>query len=468
MPRLSLPEPKIDIYADGFEKHKALLDRSAEGAQLSHLVSVVDDPVTIAVDGAWGAGKSHFLKCWVGEHLKTAEKTEMVYFDAFRHDYLDDPLVALSGALVDRFEDPKSKTAPAANAKFAKGLRKAAPKLGRLALRMGVSYVTAGIINRADDLVGADDDEAEEEAQETSKALTGTAGAAAQGEIDKFWQAEDGKRAAMAAFREAICGWTEPDETGHPTRRLVVVVDELDRCRPDYALNLLEIMKHFFDVAGVTFVLGTNMRAMQNHVVARYGAGVDAGLYLQKFVQVTMRLGDERRQITKPSMAEDYFKGMLPKVGIVRGYSDQISAYLRNLNMHDGVTLRGLQDVGRLCILTPYPDDDDDMRVPALISGLMLLKTLRPNIMEKIVTGEVSWAEVQGALGLTADLTGAQRSQRKLSETWLLCFQDQKTPEFWRENLGEDYLPVTNSYGLSKLRYLHDHYIGAISIDGLT
>ena len=52
MPRLSLPEPKIDIFADGFEKHKALLDRSAEGAQLSHLVSVVDDPVTIAVDGA--------------------------------------------------------------------------------------------------------------------------------------------------------------------------------------------------------------------------------------------------------------------------------------------------------------------------------------------------------------------------------------------------------------------------------
>lgn len=131
MPRLSLPEPKIDIYADGFEKHKALLDRSAEGAQLSHLVSVVDDPVTIAVDGAWGAGKSHFLKCWVGEHLKTAPRTEMVYFDAFRHDYLDDPLVALSGALVERFEDPTSKTAPAANAKFAKGLRKAAPKLGR-------------------------------------------------------------------------------------------------------------------------------------------------------------------------------------------------------------------------------------------------------------------------------------------------------------------------------------------------
>jgi len=134
----------------------------------------------------------------------------------------------LSGALVERFEDPKSKTAATANAKFAKGLRKAAPKLGRLALRLGVSYATAGIINSADDWGGADDNEA----QNTSKALTDTAGVAAQGAIDKFWQAEDGKRAAMEAFRDAISGWTEPDEKGHPTRRLVVVVDELDELCP--------------------------------------------------------------------------------------------------------------------------------------------------------------------------------------------------------------------------------------------
>jgi len=338
MPRLTLPDEKIDIYTDGFEKHKVLLDRSAEGARLSHLVRVVDDPVTIAVDGAWGAGKSHFLKCWVGEHLKTAPNTEMVYFDAFRHDYLDDPLVALSGALVERFEDPKSKTAPAANAKFAKGLRKAAPKLGRLALRLGVSYVTAGIINRADNWVGSGDDVAEEEAQETSKALTTTTGVAAQSAIDEFWQAEDGKQAAMAAFRDAIIGWTEPDEKGHPTRRLVVVVDELDRCRPDYALNLLEIMKHFFDVAGVTFVLGINMRAMQNHVVARYGAGVDAGLYLQKFVQVTMRLGEREDRYGSSSKVVPFFRKMLIQMEVSGGYTEFVKGYLPSLRYKKGLT----------------------------------------------------------------------------------------------------------------------------------
>ncbi|MCO4843564.1 MAG: hypothetical protein KC439_11780 [Yoonia sp.] len=446
MPRLSLPEPKIDIFADGFEKHKALLDRSAEGAQLSHLVSVVDDPVTIAVDGAWGAGKSHFLKCWVGEHLKTAEKTEMVYFDAFRHDYLDDPLVALSGALVDRFEDPTSKTAPAANAKFAKGLRKAAPKLGRLALRLGVSYVTAGIINRADDWVGADDDEAEEEAQETSKALTGTAGAAAQGAIDKFWQAEDGKRAAMAAFRDAICGWTEPDEKGHPTRRLVIVVDELDRCRPDYALNLLEIMKHFFDVAGVTFVLGTNMRAMQNHVVARYGAGVDAGLYLQKFVQVTMRLGEKENRFSNPSKVATYFEQVLVKMEINDGYSGVVKGYVRNLQYHSSLNLRGLQELARLCVLTPYPAETDEMRIPILIGGLMFLKAMRPEVLDRVLIGSAKWPEVQEALNLATDFVEHRGAKRSISEAWLLCFQDQKLPEFWQEHLRDDYLHITNSY----------------------
>lgn len=465
MPRLSLPEPKIDIYADGFEKHKALLDRSAEGAQLSHLVSVVDDPVTIAVDGAWGAGKSHFLKCWVGEHLKTAPRTEMVYFDAFRHDYLDDPLVALSGALVERFEDPTSKTAPAANAKFAKGLRKAAPKLGRLALRLGVSYVTAGIINRADDWVGAADDEAEEEAQETSKALTGTAGAAAQGAIDKFWQAEDGKRAAMAAFRDAICGWTEPDDKGHPTRRLVIVVDELDRCRPDYALNLLEIMKHFFDVAGVTFVLGTNMRAMQNHVVARYGAGVDAGLYLQKFVQVTMRLGDEKRRHRSGSKYSEFFSDITREMGVTQGYALYVSDYLEERGGFGDVNLRSLQDLSRLCVLTPFLPRMDKREI-WLVSGLLLLKTIRPELIDRIRERTLSWADIQNSLPI-GDLDAAKHQVREYSEAWLLCFQDQKPLDFWQEHLRDDYLHILNSYSRDTLRNLYDRYIGAISIDGL-
>lgn len=78
----------------------------------------------------------------------------------------------------------------------------------------------------------------------------------------EFWKKEDGKRAAMEQFREALRKLTEPED-GEAPKKLVVVIDELDRCRPDFALTLLEIVKHFFAVPHVHFVLGVNLRELQ-------------------------------------------------------------------------------------------------------------------------------------------------------------------------------------------------------------
>lgn len=73
---------------------------------------------------------------------------------------------------------------------------------------------------------------------------------------------------------------------------LVIVIDELDRCRPDYALEVLEVIKHFFAVPMVHFVLGVNLIALANSVKARYGQEIDATAYLQKFISLTLVLPD--------------------------------------------------------------------------------------------------------------------------------------------------------------------------------
>ena len=56
-----------------------------------------------------------------------------------------------------------------------------------------------------------------------------------------------------------------------PAHRLVVIVDELDRCRPDYAMKTLEIIKHFFDIEGLFIIVPTNERSLQKCVKALYG-----------------------------------------------------------------------------------------------------------------------------------------------------------------------------------------------------
>lgn len=108
---LTLPEPDITLYEDGLAKHDKL-NRKPMADKLFNLVERIDDPLVIALDGGWGSGKSVFLKCWVGEHLKThRDKATTLYFDAFEHDYLDDPLIAPTGALAERLGDEDTASA---------------------------------------------------------------------------------------------------------------------------------------------------------------------------------------------------------------------------------------------------------------------------------------------------------------------------------------------------------------------
>lgn len=65
--------------------------------------------------------------------------------------------------------------------------------------------------------------------------------------------------------------------------RMVIFIDELDRCRPEYALKLLERIKHYFDTDRVTFVFSVNLRELQNMVKHCYGESYDSVRYLDKF-----------------------------------------------------------------------------------------------------------------------------------------------------------------------------------------
>lgn len=76
---------------------------------LSQLVERIEDPMVISLDGGWGTGKSFFLQCWVGEHLKNkTHQAQTVYFEAFKHDFLDSPLTSLMGIIVERLQEAEN------------------------------------------------------------------------------------------------------------------------------------------------------------------------------------------------------------------------------------------------------------------------------------------------------------------------------------------------------------------------
>ena len=76
------------------------------------------------------------------------------------------------------------------------------------------------------------------------------------------------------------------DETGHP---MVFIIDELDRCRPTFAIELLERVKHIFDVPNLVFVFGINRDELCTSLQSIYGE-IDASVYLRRFFDMEFTL----------------------------------------------------------------------------------------------------------------------------------------------------------------------------------
>ncbi len=233
---------------EGFNPAKDIFGRKKIGEGLTHLVSQVEDPIVLAVDGQWGSGKTIFLKMWLGELKKLG--FPVVYFDAFANDYMEDAFVPLAAEIIglaqtklkadlSKLDDLKVKTT------------KVAKVVMRSALKIGIKVATFGALD-AGDIEGTIADEVETVFDK---------------HIGELITKHDVVKSDMVAFKEALESLPKlfsPDfQSDEQVKPIVVIIDELDRCRPSYALQLLERMKHFFSVPKVHFVLGVNLDQLE-------------------------------------------------------------------------------------------------------------------------------------------------------------------------------------------------------------
>lgn len=343
---------------DRFElKHK--------GKTLSRALEVAEGPVVIAVDGPWGCGKSFFLRAWSKDHHLNAD---VIYFDAFEHDYLDDPLISLVQAISPKVEK-------SASDKLVQGAKKIGPLIGKIA----VSYATFGAIKEFGDLGDI--------------AATEVAGDA-KAALDRLWKIETGRHEAMGIFKLSLGALVEESSND----MLVIIIDELDRCRPDYALQLLETIKHFFAVDGVHFVLGTNLNQLSNSVRARYGATSDAEKYLQRFVHATFQLSSEAkgRPRAKNKVAE-YFRTL--------DHAEEFQDVYDTLLILPHTVDCSFRDLERLYTLCKVVDPRGDSIDRKMVDALCIIKACKPIWIDELIEKRLELNQLADFFGLqTLDL----------------------------------------------------------------
>ena len=248
---------------------------------------------------------------------------------------------------------------------------------------------------------------------------------------ENFWKKEDGRRAAMKEFRTALKKLTEPDNDGIP-QKIVIIIDELDRCRPDYALTMLEVIKHFFAVDNVHFVLGVNLNELQNSVRSRYGAEIDAGKYLQKFINVKFSVeGDKWNKYNKGSF--EYFKKLAETQGLTEDqYLDFINCYLENMPPDRLPNLRSCERLVTSAILAPARNKLAYRPDAHILAGLLIMESIDPDTAVLAREGELPFETVQKTLGLRAGRTVPnQHFLTEAIDRWSYCLKKELN---WPEN----------------------------------
>lgn len=230
---------------------------------LSH---IEDDCYSIALNGDWGSGKTFFIKQAklildaynpisqlsedIRDEVKKLEEEGFsypanyttVYYDAWINDSHVDPILSLIHATIDSNQSDYA-----------------------VNRQRDIGNAAAAV---ADAVTGRDISTA-------LKSLRGTDQLAIIKEKESI-------KELVKDFLDALI-----NERGD---RLVIFIDELDRCKPDYALSLMERIKHFFDDERVTFVFAVNLSQLQHTVKSYYGSEFDATRYLDKFFDIQMAL----------------------------------------------------------------------------------------------------------------------------------------------------------------------------------
>lgn len=237
-----------------------LLNREEEIKNLTQIILNFDSSLVLALNSPWGSGKTTFVRLWLA-YLKNQGK-KSIFFNAWETDYAEDPLIVLVNELNKWLKNNGDETVAD------EVLKKSKKVLFSIAKQTAIAAVKAVTLN------AVDGEQFDRIASDATGSVTGDL-------IESFNKQSE----AINIFKEEIIPKiiaALPSDQ----KNLPIFIDELDRCRPTYAIELLERIKHLFNTSKIVFVLSMDTSQLAHSFCAVYGHKFDANKYLKRFIDL--------------------------------------------------------------------------------------------------------------------------------------------------------------------------------------
>jgi hypothetical protein len=233
------------------------LNRKQIADNLALILKNRNDSFVLSIDSGWGTGKTTFIEMWA-KQLKNQGEMIPIYFNAWENDDFDDPLLAIISQLIESEGTKKE------NNEIIDKIKQYSIPIMKSTLLNVVNKATFGCIDK-DTLEDIYD-----------------SGIKGPDIFDKFNEYTTNKTElvkVLERFREA-----------QQDKKIIFFIDELDRCRPMFAIETLERIKHFFNIPGYIFVLSVDREQLSHSIATLYGQNMDSQGYLRRFIDLEYRL----------------------------------------------------------------------------------------------------------------------------------------------------------------------------------
>ena len=281
------------METQALEKTFATHDEFNRKPIAENIIKLLTSPIDLSpmvIDGGWGTGKTEFCKKLIRLMQEQHRDYQPVYIDAFRSDHSGEPLLALLAEIIKACTPEDTDGQPSEKRK---SFTNRISKVAGFGIKTIFKAVTGHVLKQnTDDLAEElqqimNDDQ---EARSVAETVTDTANTIANHTIDVVVEALLKEQIEAEKNLETLKACLKELAADKP---IILFIDELDRCRPDYAVDMLEVIKHVFDIENVKVVLVTNTKQLRAAINHRYGAEVDAQKYLDKFLKYNFALPDK-------------------------------------------------------------------------------------------------------------------------------------------------------------------------------